>query len=232
MVEFDNRYNCIDCKHCLNIGVLKYLNNDELNLINRSRSEVSFKKGEIIYKQGAPLTHLVVIHSGLGKIYLEGHKGKNLILTYTNKNNINGGLGVFMDQRHHTSLMAVSDCDACYIEIRTFKKILDNNSRFRDSYLKEHSQRVAHHYSQFLILTQKNMEGRIAESILYLKDKVFINGSMVNLSKQDIADLTAMTKESAIRVLKQFKDDGIIEVDNHSIQILNKKALEQIALHG
>ena len=101
-----------------------------------------------------------------------------------------------------------------------------------ESYLKEHSLRGLHIYNQFILLTQKNMEGRMAESILYLADHVFENERIEGISNQDLSELTAMTKESAIRVVKEFKQDHIIEVENHMINILDKNALKQIALRG
>jgi len=233
MTEFVNGYRCLDCKHCFKKSPLfTILNSSELDLLNNSRLEVSFKKGEIIYKQGTPLTHMVIINDGLGKIYLEGVKGKNLILTYTKPYQLNGGVGVFIDQRHHSSLMAVTDCGACFVEIGAFKSVLRSNAKFMEAYIKEHSQRVLHTYQQFSVLTQKNMEGRMAESILYLNNQVFMNGVIKDVSKQDLAELTAMTKESAIRVLKEFKEDGLIEIVDHNISILDQKALQQVALHG
>ncbi len=233
MTEFINGYKCLDCKHCFKKSPLfSLLNTSELDLLNEHRLEVAFKKGEIIYKQGTPLTHIVIINDGLGKIYLEGVKGKNLILSYTKQYELNGGVGVFVDQRHHSSLMAVTDCGACFIEINAFKSVLRTNATFMEAYIKEHSQRVMHTYQQFAVLTQKNMEGRMAESILYLNNQVFRNGVIKNVSKQDLAELTAMTKESAIRVLKEFKEDGLIEIENHNISILDQKALQQVALHG
>lgn len=233
MTEFVNGYKCVDCKHCFKRSPLfSMLNASELDLLDEARLEVSFKKGEIIYKQGTPLTHIVIINDGLGKIYLEGGKGKNLILTYTRQYELNGGVGVFIDQRHHSSLMAVTDCGACFIEIGAFKSVLKSNPTFMEAYLQKYSERVLRTYQQFAVLTQKNMEGRMAESILYLNNEVFRNGVIKNVSKQDLAELTAMTKESAIRVLKDFKEDGLIEIENHNISVLDQKALEQVAMHG
>ncbi len=233
MTEFVNGYKCLDCKHCFKRSPLfSLLNANELDLLDEARMEVSFKKGEIIYKQGTPLTHMVIINDGLGKIYLEGIKGKNLILTYTRPYELNGGVGVFIDQRHHSSLMAVTDCGACFVEISAFKAVLKSNASFMEGYLRKYSERVLRTYQQFAVLTQKNMEGRMAESILYLNNEVFRNGVIKNVSKQDLAELTAMTKESAIRVLKDFKEDGLIEIENQNINILNQKALEQVAMHG
>jgi CRP/FNR family transcriptional regulator len=233
MIEFVNGFKCLDCKHCFKKSPLfSLLTKSELDSLNEARLEVSFKKGEIIYKQGTPLTHIVILNDGLAKIYLEGIKGRNLILSYTRPYDLNGGVGVFIDQRHHSSLMAVTDCGACFIEIGAFKVVLRSNSVFMEAYLKSYSERVLHSYQQFAVLTQKNMEGRMAESILYLNNQVFRNGEIKNVSKQDLAELTAMTKESAIRVLKEFKEDGMIEIIDHRISILDQKALEQVALHG
>ena len=128
--------------------------------------------------------------------------------------------------------MAVTDCGACFIEVSAFKSVLRSNTSFMEAYLKEYSERVLHTYRQFSVLTQKNMEGRMAESILYLNNHIFMNGAIKNVSKQDLAELTAMTKESAIRVLKEFKEDGILEIVDQKIHILNQKALEQVARHG
>ncbi|MDH5474807.1 MAG: Crp/Fnr family transcriptional regulator [Cyclobacteriaceae bacterium] len=211
---------------------LGLLINSELESINEGRTEVVFKKGEIIYKQGTPLTHIVIIRNGLAKIYVEGSKGRNLILTYAKPYDLNGGVGVFIDERHHSSLMAISDCECCFIEISEFKSVIRSNNAFMEAYLKEYSERVLHVYHQFSVLTQKNMEGRMAESILYLKDHIFNNGAIKNVSNQDFAELTAMTRESAIRVLKEFKDDQLIEVVDQTIHVIDEKALEKITLHG
>jgi CRP-like cAMP-binding protein len=233
MEGFVNGLKCFDCQHCFKKSPLfSLLDSDELELLNNDRMEASYKAGEIIYKQGTPLTHLVIIHDGFGKIFIEGVNGRNLILHYTQLLDVYGGIGVFIDKRHYSSLMAITDCDTCFIDVNAFKTVLNNNQLFRDAYLKEYSMRVQHVYNQFAVLTQKNMEGRMAESILYLKDEVFHNGSIKDIPKQDLAELTAMTKESAIRVLKDFKDEGHIEINGKTISILDKKALQQIALRG
>ncbi len=233
MAGFINDYKCLGCKHCFKKSPLfGLLSESELEFLNNARMEVNFKAGEIIYKQGTPLTHIVILNAGFGKIYLEGATGRNLILTYTKPYNLNGGVGVFMDQRHYSSLMAVTDCSACFIEINAFKSVMRSKVAVMEAYIKEYSEGVLHTYQQFSILTQKNMEGRMAESLIYLNDYIFGNGLIKNISKQDLAELTAMTRESAIRVLKEFKDDGLLEIVNQTINILDKKALKRIALHG
>ena len=233
MEDYVNGLSCSYCKHCLlKSKLFGLLDEKELALLDSNRMEANYKSGEVIYKQGTPLTHLVIIHNGFGKIYIEGKNDRNLILRYTKLLDINGGIGVFIDKRHHSSLMAVTDCEACFIELDSFMKVLKSNQAFHDLYLEECSKRVQHTYHQFEVLTQKNMVGRMAEAIIYLKDGVFNNGSIKHIPKQDLAELTAMTKESAIRVLKEFKDEGLIDITGKTIKIRDKKALQQIAQYG
>jgi CRP-like cAMP-binding protein len=233
MQGIENGLRCLNCNHCFKKSDLfKLLTDEELNTLNNVRMEARYKAGEVIYKQGTPLTHLVIIHTGFGKIYIEGGKGRDLILNYTKSLEINGGIGLFINRRHHSSLMAVTECEACFIDVEAFMRVLEQNTEFMRAYMKSYSEKVQHTYRQFAVLTQKNMEGRMAEAIIYLKDEVFNNGSILNIPKQDLAELTAMTKESAIRVIKEFKDEGLIEVNGKNINILDHKALALIARHG
>jgi len=233
MEAFSNNSKCLNCEHCyVKNPLFKLLTNAELEKLNDSRVEVSYKKGEMIYKQGMPLTHLVILRTGFGKIYIESSKGKNLILSYAKAFEINGGIGVFLDRIHHSSLMTAKDCSTCFIDVNAFREVMHSNPEFTDVYLKYCSSRVLKTYHQFTVLTQKNMEGRMAEAVLYLVDNLFENGIIENVSKVDLAEFTAMSKESAIRVLKDFQEAGYLEIELKQMKLLNEEALRKIALRG
>ena len=77
------------------------------------------------------------------------------------------------------------------------------------------------------------MPGRIADVLLYLKDKVYeSNPFQTTLSRQDLADMSGMSKESAIRILREFKDEGIIQVNGNEFEILNLEHLIKISQTG
>lgn len=229
MVDF-NKKKCLECRHCFRRNVLfELLNDKELELLNDNRTEVFFKKGEIIFKQGSPLSHIVIISEGLGKDYIEGPRGKNLIISIVQPYLISGGPGMYVDMRHHSSLMALMDTRACFIDVKVFKEVIRKNSVFAEEFIRCFSESSIHTFSQFVTLTQKNMEGRIAEALLYLKNDVFKNGSIKHITRQEIADLTGLTKESTIRVMKEFKNECVIEEEDKEIHILNEGALQKYA---
>jgi CRP/FNR family transcriptional regulator, polysaccharide utilization system transcription regulator len=77
------------------------------------------------------------------------------------------------------------------------------------------------------------MPGRIADVLIYLKDKVYLtNPFHTTLSRQDLADMSGMSKESAIRILREFKDEGIIQVSGNDFEILNFEHLVKISQTG
>ena len=136
---------------------------------------------------------------------------------------------MYVDNRHHCSLMAIADSDACFIDANAFKKVVRMNSKFAEDFIKMLSAKTIESFHRFVTITQKNMEGRIADALIYLQKNVYENGSIKNLSKQDIADFTGMTRESAIRVLKEFKDEGVIDEKDKEIKLLNEATLTKYA---
>ena len=73
----------------------------------------------------------------------------------------------------------------------------------------------------------------MADILLCLADRVYNSDSfLMNLSRKDLAELTAMSNESATRVLKEFKDDQIIKLDGKSIIILDRNKLERLSRFG
>jgi CRP/FNR family transcriptional regulator len=77
------------------------------------------------------------------------------------------------------------------------------------------------------------MHGRIADALIFLMDEIYgRNPFILTVSRQDIADLTAMSKENVIRVLKVFKDQNLIRVNNNLVEVLNKKELVRIGATG
>jgi CRP/FNR family transcriptional regulator len=82
-------------------------------------------------------------------------------------------------------------------------------------------------------ITQKYMPGRVSDLLLYLKNEIFLcNPFDTRLSRQELADMTGMTMESFIRILKEFKSSAIIAVDGTNIHILDEDALQLISRKG
>lgn len=231
MAKFSKETHCECCD--LKLNIFKFLTNEELSFINETRYEVSFNKGETIFKQGGPLTHVACITQGMAKVYLEGNKQKNIILKVSRPSELIGGPGFQVDYRHHFSVSAMTNARACFIDINAFAQLLRTNSSFAMEFIKHMNTITIQLYNKLQSLTQKQMHGRIADTLLYLSRVIYSKQDFeVNLSRQDLADMSAMTKESAIRIMKDMKDEGIIDFEANQFKILNEKQLSNISITG
>jgi CRP/FNR family transcriptional regulator len=81
------------------------------------------------------------------------------------------------------------------------------------------------------MLTHKNMHGRVAEAIIYLSKVIYNSPSFTTLlTRQDLADIASLAKESFIRILREFKLKGLVSVEGNSFEIKDMEALEKISL--
>lgn len=230
MTTFTSTSHCSKCN--LKMNLFRFLDEEQLQIINKTRHEVRFHKGETIFKQGGPFTHIACLTSGLAKIYIENADKKNLILKILKPTELVGGPGFNVDFRHHFSVAALTDSSACFIDVNVFKQMLEENRIFAMEFIKYLNSASIKYYEKMMSLTHKQMHGRIADALLYLAHIHNSNDFETALSRQDIADLSAMTKESAIRICKELKTDDIIAYTANKFTIIDEEALKQISKTG
>jgi CRP/FNR family transcriptional regulator len=225
---------CSTCEDCNRKSTLfNLLNPEETKILNEDRFEVVFKAGENIAKQGTNLTHIINLTSGYAKLYIEGINDRNLLLNLIGPYSILGGPGVFTDQRHHFSVTALEQCSVCFINVENFKKVINSNAVFTAKFLEHLNLKQAMLYDKLICLTQKQMHGKIADALIYLAEKIYMSLDFeLTISRQDLADMTAMSKDSAIRILKEFEKDGIIKMDGRKTSIPRLELLKEISVKG
>ena len=209
------------------------LNKEELEFVDANKIHVNFKAGETIKKQGTFMSHVLSVNSGLAKLYLEGIEGRSAILRIVKPSNFIGGPGIYHDQRHHFSITALLDSSVCFIDLQVFKKILSTNQLFAEEFLKDFSRDVLTVYNRLIYLTQKQMPGRMADALLYLHDEIFEQSKFpMILSRFELSELSAMSRESAVKLLRDFQKEELIRISDHELEILDIDALRKISHIG
>jgi len=214
-------------------SVFNTLSEVQILKLSTNKYTAKYKSGEIIFKQGTLVTHILSLTSGLVKVYIEGYNDKNLILKLSQSGELIGGPGLFTDKRFHYSVTALTDCTTCFIEANTVIELVQENKEFAIAMLTHVNKSAINNFNKFISLTQKHMQGRMADALIYLSRVIYKSSKFtMDVSRQDLADLTAMTKESSIRILKEFKDDNIISLNNNDIEILKPEKLDFISVTG
>ncbi len=224
----------VDCLNCLRKApIFNLLTQDELYSIDCNRTKVVFKQGELIHKSGTQSSHVISFNAGLAKLYIEDHKGRNKIIKLIKANDFFVSPGVFSDDRHHFSIKALKESSVCMIESEVFKNIMASNSEFAFEYISLINSSLLEITEKIHNLVRKNNTGKLAETIIYLGKEIYrTNPFTLDLSSSDIADLCGIGRDSTIRILNDFKREGIIEYSKKTINVLNWSLLEDISENG
>jgi CRP/FNR family transcriptional regulator len=209
------------------------LTEEEKELLEKNSVTVEYKKGETICKQGTFASQVIFIEEGLVKVYLEG-KPKNLILTITPSRHFVGLQSIY--EGNNTFLYSVStyvDSKVKLIDIQVFKQLIRQNPAFSSKVINILNENSAQAYGRFFCLTRKQLHGRLADILLCLSDRIFKSSAFeLPLSRNDLGDLTGMSTESVIRIMKEFKDDKLIKVVCKTIEIVDKERMLKISEVG
>ena len=215
------------------VSCFELLTSEEKELVDQRSVLVNYKKGENICKQGSFASHIMYLDKGLVKVFLEGNP-KDLILNITPQKNLMGLQALY--EGNNTFLYSIStytESTVRLIDIQIFKQLLKQNPLFAFRIINILNESTSQAYGRFFSLTQKQLHGRLADILLCLSRKIFKAESFdLPISRSDLSDLTSMSTESVIRIMKDFKDDGIIDINNKSITLLDIPRLDRISAKG
>ena len=222
------------CLHCMQRSdIFTKLAEGELAQVNACRVSIRYHAGEVVFKQGSPCHDFVCITSGMLKLYREDENDKRIIIGFAKPVDYIFVPGAFTDKRHHFSAIACEETTACLVGIEVFEKLLRDNHDFAAAFMAKISEQSIRFIEQMSSLVQKQMPGRMADVLIELSKGVYNSNPFVSsLSRQDLADMSGMTKESAIRILNTFRDDELIRTEGDTIEILNYPMLERISRNG
>lgn len=238
--DLDNCKSCgmneICCEGCFKTdeyNIFKGLTHDELGYLIDDKRQIRYNPGETIIKQNTTSTYVVCIRSGIAKIYVEGINGKHLIVRLIGKHDFITGGGLFNGNTHHFTISAITPVTCCLIDSSKLAKLFSENNEFALELLRHHTKQNNNLLNKLVNLTQKYMPGRVADTLLYLKSDIYNSNSFaVPLSRQELADMSNMTKESFVRILQQFKSSNLIDIQGNSISILDENSLLTISRNG
>ena len=209
------------------------LSREELELVDQNRFEASFKPGEMILKQGSPATHAVFISNGIARICSDNPGQKRILLQIALPTQMLVGPGVFSDHGNSWTVSAISRVEACFISLAILKKLAGSNAEFASGMIADMSEKSFILHQKLLGLVRKKMPGRLAEALLFFSTEVFRSDSFdMMLTRQELGEMTNMTKESVVRILRELTNSGLIRSDSARMVILDRDKLRQLSERG
>jgi CRP-like cAMP-binding protein len=205
----------------------------EVELVKESKTQVLFRKGDNLTKQGTFASYVLFVINGLAKQYIEDGRTRCFSIRIIGPGEFVGLSTVFTAKTFNYSSVALTDCQVVLVEKVAIAKLVQQNGPFGYSLTKRYSEQNANLFETLQKVLFKQMNGRMAETLLYLDEVKSLHPEIFQLlSRKDLADFAGTSTESAVKLLKSFEKDGLIKLHDKDLEVLDKSKLDQIRKIG
>ncbi len=196
----------------------------------------SYKKNTVVYDYGDVPQYMYCLLRGKAKVVRQGIGKRPQIVRAMKPVDYFGYRAFFARENYRTVGATLEDSVICLIPMPLIEHWMQTNIALSNFFVHILSVYLGYSDQRLVTLTQKHIRGRLADSLLFLHQNYgFKENSCclnVGLSREDLASLSNMTTSNAIRTLRSFADEGLIEIDGRHIFLLNIKTLENISKSG
>jgi CRP-like cAMP-binding protein len=176
--------------------------------------------------EGELPNNLYFVKSGNVKSFRTNADGKELIISLYKEGDFFGYEAILENSNYGESAMALEDSELTVIPRHDFLTLLHGHPEISRTFVSMLCKKIAEKEAQLLNLAYNSVRQRTAEALLKihtLKEK-----DVVSISRDDLAKMVGTASESVIRVLSDFREEGIISIDGGKINVLHPHKLEQV----
>lgn len=212
------------------------LSDEERAIMQQNFTIQKYRKNETIYCEGEIPTHMLCLLSGKVKIYKDGVGGRSQIIRVIKPVEYFAYRAYFSGGYFVTAAAAFEPSVICHIPMDIINKMVTENNKLAMFFIHQLATDLGIADERTVNLTQKHIRGRLAESLLFLKDCYGVEEDgctlSIYLSREDLANLSNMTTSNAIRTLSNFSTEKLIITDGRKIKIINEDKLKKISKIG
>ena len=216
--------------------VWRILTEQEREILRANSTIQYFKRSERIYREGDEAKDMMCLLKGKVKISKQGVGGRNQIIRMIKPIQYFAYRAYFAREHYLTDASACEASKVCIIPMSVVDSLIRANSKLAMFFIRQLSIDLGIADSRTVNLTQKHIRGRLAESLLFLRNSYGLeeDGTTINiyLSREDLANLSNMTTSNAIRTLSTFVSEHIIALDRRKVKIIDEERLRKISRMG
>lgn len=202
-----------------------------LSVIEANRKTLSIKKGDVIFREGTPVTGVYFIDKGIVKIHQPWRGHKHLVLNFAQRGDMIGYRGLGHEPVFPVTATAITDSTICYVDLPFFESVLRTNHQLTFGLMKLFANALQAAEKRMRNLALMDGKRRVADTLLMLQRKFGVDEMgfiSCQLSRQDMAAYAGTTYETFFRMLQELIADGMIDQTGKRIQILALERLESL----
>lgn len=215
-------------------SILEGLPENDLLLLNNNMITHTYKKGEILFREGSYPTGIYYIIKGKTKKYKTDKEGREQIFYVCRKGELLGYHALISEEKYTDTASTIEESVIAFIPKDDFLKAVQLSPVLSNRLLKVMSHEFGVLVNGLAVLAQRTVRERLALSLILLRDKYKKEhqGNQpveLNLSRDDLAKFVGTARETLVRLLHDFKEDNLIETNGRKIILKNPLEISKIA---
>lgn len=213
---------CFLCTTCLN---------DWKPAVETNKQNFIVKKGQQVFKEGDPVTGIYFVYEGYIKVHKKWDNEKEMITRFARKGDILGHLGLEGNKIYPVSATALVKTTVCFLPMDFFESSLNINNAFAIKLMRFFAGELQNSEKRMRNLAHMPVKGRVAQSILSLKNQFGLTAEGyidIDLPRQDLASYSGAAYESLFRTINDLVSEDIISLVGKSIFIKDEEKLAQL----
>ncbi len=215
-----------------NIPIFTSLTPDQLDDISKKLLLRRYKKDMFIYLEGEPAEAIYFVVEGLVKVYKTVADGKEQTIDIMRPGDVMGVVSFFDKQGYPATTQALEESLLAVLRFEDLTSILNEYPNVSIHLLETLSERLRRAQNKVTQMALDSSQCRVAKTLLELSKRHGIRTPLgyrmdLSITHQELANLAGLTRETVSRVLRSFREDGLILIDKRGITILAIERFEE-----
>lgn len=226
----------VECSHCpsKDSGIFCGLKDPELKELSGHKIENTYKKGQTLFMEGNPTYGIFCISKGNIKISKTGENGQEAIVRIATSGEVVGHRSLFTEEYYSATATVLEDSEICFIDKKYILELIQNNPSIALNLIQKLSKDLGQSENKIASFSSKNVREKFAEflTVMGKTHGLVENGKKkisLKLTREEMASIVGTATETLIRILSDFKKEGLVELDGKYIVLENEKGIAQEA---
>jgi len=215
-------------------SILSGLPEQDLQLLMAHKSEQTYRKGEIIFREDTYPSGIYYLVNGKAKKYKVDKDGREQIIYVANTGELLGFHAILSGDNYPDSAAVMEDCVIAFIPREDFLEALRQSDVLNRRLLKTLSHEFIVLTNSLTMFAQRSVRERLALQLIVVREKYKVDfqpgmSVEINMSRDDLASLVGTARENVVRILSEFKEEGLVETKGRKIIVRDVKSLIKVA---
>jgi len=189
-------------------------------------------RGEALFRIGEPFGALFAVRAGFFKTCVTSEEGRDQVTGFQMAGELLGLDGIGSD-RHTCDAVALEDSQVCVIPFNMLEDLSREFSDLQRQFHRIMSREIVREHGVMLLLGSMRAEERLAAFLLNLTQRLQVRGYSANslvlrMTREEIGSYLGLKLETVSRAFSKFQDDGVLEVKQRQIHVLDPEALQKL----